>query len=73
MMAAPLMAGNDLGHVAETTAILTNREVIAIDQDPLGKQGRARAGPREVWTKPLADGGGRCSSSTGAPRRPRSR
>jgi len=39
MLAAPLLAGNDLPHMTpEIKAILTNREVIAIDQDRLGKQ-----------------------------------
>ncbi len=34
------MAGNDLRHMApETQRVLTNKEVIAIDQDPLGQQG----------------------------------
>jgi alpha-galactosidase len=60
MLAAPLMAGNDLhGMSAETRDILTNREVIAIDQDALGREAtRAfeNAGV-EVWTRPLADGG----------------
>src|SRR5204862_3411993 len=37
---APLLAGNRLDQMsADTRAILTNREVLAIDQDPLGKQG----------------------------------
>ena len=60
MMAAPLMAGNDIANMDETTrSILLNREVIAVDQDPLGAQGRrvARDGDREVWVKPLAGGG----------------
>jgi alpha-galactosidase len=59
LLAAPLMAGNDLATMtAETRDILTNREVIAIDQDPLGMQGRkvSHNGPLEVWMKPLADG-----------------
>ena len=59
LFAAPLMAGNDLqGMTAEVREILTNREAIAVDQDPLGMQGRKVAddGPREVWMKPLADG-----------------
>jgi len=59
ILAAPLLAGNDLTTMApETVAILTNREVIAIDQDSLGKQGdRVTAeGPLEIWAKPLADG-----------------
>ena len=60
MMAAPLIAGNDLSTMTpDVRAILTNRDVIAIDQDPLGKQGeRAYAdGEMEVWTRPLAGGG----------------
>ncbi|HTY82726.1 MAG TPA: glycoside hydrolase family 27 protein [Silvibacterium sp.] len=59
ILAAPLLAGNDLSTMTpETTAMLTNREVIAIDQDSLGKQGdRVTAeGPLEIWAKPLADG-----------------
>ncbi|WP_426700177.1 glycoside hydrolase family 27 protein [Rhodanobacter sp. Col0626] len=60
MMAAPLIAGNDLSTMPpEVRAILTNRDVIAIDQDPLGKQGTLAYadGEMEVWTKPLAGGG----------------
>ncbi len=59
ILAAPLIAGNDLTRMsAETKSILMNKEVIAIDQDPLGKQGdRAYAtGPLDVWTKPLQGG-----------------
>ena len=59
MLAAPLLAGNDLTSMKpEVTAILTNRNVIAIDQDKLGKQGsRAYAeGEVEVWTRHLAGG-----------------
>jgi alpha-galactosidase len=42
----------------ETSAILTNKEVIAIDQDPLGKQGDrvSAVGPVEIWAKPLKGG-----------------
>ncbi|THD83241.1 MAG: glycoside hydrolase family 27 protein [Phenylobacterium sp.] len=60
LLAAPLLAGNDLSTMsAETKAILTNREVIAIDQDPAGRQGdRVKAeGALEVWARPLAGGG----------------
>ena len=60
MMAAPLMAGNDVANMDEATrAILLNKEVIAIDQDKAGIQGRrvAKDGDREIWVKPLADGG----------------
>jgi alpha-galactosidase len=60
MLAAPLMAGNDLGGMsAETREILTNREVIAIDQDPLGREAArvSDAAGVEVWVRPLADGG----------------
>jgi alpha-galactosidase len=59
ILAAPLLAGNDLASMSpETIALLTNREVIAIDQDPAGKQGdRVSAeGPLEIWGRPLADG-----------------
>lgn len=58
-MAAPLIAGNDLATMsAATRQILTNRAVIAVDQDPLGKQGYpvASAGNHWVLTKPLAGG-----------------
>jgi alpha-galactosidase len=59
ILAAPLLAGNDLPHMKpEIKAILTNRDVIAIDQDRLGEQG-ARAytdGEVEVWTRHLAGG-----------------
>jgi alpha-galactosidase len=56
ILAAPLIAGNDLSHMSQQTlSILTNREVIAVDQDPLGQQGdRAfAAGMTEIWTRPL--------------------
>ena len=59
MMAAPLIAGNDVAHMDETTrSILLNREVIAVDQDPLGVQGHRvwKDGDREVWVKPLTGG-----------------
>ncbi len=59
MLAAPLLAGNDLLHMKpEIKAILANREVIAIDQDKLGKQGgRVYAdGEVEVWTRHLTGG-----------------
>ena len=59
ILAAPLLAGNDLSQMSpDTKAILMNKDVIAIDQDPLGKQGdRVSAdGPFEVWSKPLRDG-----------------
>jgi alpha-galactosidase len=59
ILAAPLLAGNDLAAMSpETLAILTNREVIDVDQDPNGIQGGrvAEEGPLEVWMKPLTDG-----------------
>lgn len=62
MMAAPLIAGNDVRNMSDTTrAILTNEEVLAIDQDPAGNQGRriqntGGADGTEVWSKPLANG-----------------
>ncbi|MBS1850197.1 MAG: alpha-galactosidase [Acidobacteria bacterium] len=60
ILAAPLMAGNDLRDMgAATREILTNQEVIAIDQDALGKQGSRvwKNGDLEVWARPLKDGG----------------
>lgn len=59
ILAAPLIAGNNLAVMdAQTRDLLTNPEVIAIDQDPLGIQGRRimQEGPIEVWMKPLKDG-----------------
>lgn len=59
MLAAPLMAGNDLrGMSAATRATLTNRAVIAVDQDALGRQAQRvrRDGDLDIWSRPLADG-----------------
>jgi alpha-galactosidase len=59
MMAAPLILGNDITNMTpETLAIITNKEVIAIDQDPLGIQGlRLRTdGDIQYWFKPLEGG-----------------
>ena len=59
LLAAPLMSGNDLRSMTpEITEILTNKEVIAIDQDPLGMQGRRvrDEGDLEVWSRQLQDG-----------------
>jgi alpha-galactosidase len=60
LLAAPLIAGNDLTKMTpETLALLANREVIAIDQDPAGQAGDRVwvEGPYEIWARPLADGG----------------
>jgi len=59
LLAAPLMAGNDLRSMTpDIVWILTNKEVIAVDQDPLGQQGRKVRddGELEAWARPLADG-----------------
>ncbi len=59
ILAAPLMAGNDLTQMTPyTVQLLTNPDVIAVDQDPLGKQGYRvwQEGPFEIWMKPMADG-----------------
>ena len=59
LMAAPLMAGNDLEHMSEgTKAILTNKEVIAVDQDEAGIQAKRvrKENGLEVWVKQLSDG-----------------
>jgi alpha-galactosidase len=58
-MAAPLLIGTDLRAASdETMAILENEDVIAVDQDSLGKQGKliGNDGTRYVFAKPLADG-----------------
>jgi alpha-galactosidase len=58
-MAAPLIAGTDVRTMsAATKAILTNHDVIAVDQDPLGAQGRPVASSDGHWvlSKPLAGG-----------------
>jgi alpha-galactosidase len=60
IMAAPLMAGNDIRSMnPDIREILTNKEVIAVDQDALGQQGRRvwKDGDLEVWSKQLQDGG----------------
>ncbi|MDE3062699.1 MAG: glycoside hydrolase family 27 protein [Acidobacteriota bacterium] len=59
MLASPLLAGNDLPNMKpEIKAILTNRDVIAIDQDALGRQtSRVYSdGEVDVWARPLAGG-----------------
>jgi alpha-galactosidase len=59
MLSAPLLAGNDLSKMTpETKAILMNRDVIAVDQDALGHQGRRiwAEGPLEIWEKELSGG-----------------
>ena len=60
LLAAPLLAGNDIAKMSPATqSILLNKEVIAIDQDPMGIQGHRvkKNGDLEVWSKQLADGG----------------
>jgi alpha-galactosidase len=59
MLAAPLIAGNDVRSMtAPVREILLNRDVIAIDQDRAGKQGRRawKSGDREIWVRELAGG-----------------
>lgn len=59
ILAAPLLAGNDLRDMSSAThEILCNREVIAIDQDKAGHQGYriSKDGDKEVWGKPLENG-----------------
>jgi alpha-galactosidase len=58
MLASPLMAGNDVQNMsAENKAILTNKEVIALDQDTLGKQAILFRdnGDYQIWMKRLAN------------------
>lgn len=59
MMASPLVAGNDFRKMSkETLVILTNKELIAVDQDKLGIQGFKYSAEDglEVWVKPLSEG-----------------
>ncbi|HLK41496.1 MAG TPA: glycoside hydrolase family 27 protein [Polyangiaceae bacterium] len=60
MLAAPLLAGNDLRSMSsDTKATLTNQEITAVDQDALGAQATLVATPQsglQVWSKPLVGG-----------------
>jgi alpha-galactosidase len=59
LLAAPLISGNDVRSMTpEIKEILTNAEVIAVNQDKLGREGRRirKNGDLEVWGKPLSDG-----------------
>jgi len=59
ILAAPLLAGNDLRNMSPAILeILTNREVIAVNQDREGKQGKQawKSGDQEIWTRPLSGG-----------------
>ncbi len=59
LLAAPLLAGNDLSRMTpDALAILTNKDVIAVDQDALGKQGDrlSQEGMQEIWSRPLSGG-----------------
>jgi alpha-galactosidase len=59
MLAAPLMAGNDVTAMAvDVRAVLTDPDVLGLDQDPLGHQARRvrTDGNTDVWARALADG-----------------
>jgi alpha-galactosidase len=57
MLAAPLITGNDIRSMSNATrTILTNADVVAVDQDPLVAQGIPSAKDPRVLVKPLADG-----------------
>jgi alpha-galactosidase len=59
LLAAPLLAGNDLSKMTESDkSLLMNKDAIAIDQDALGKQGDRlyQSGDLDVWIKPLSGG-----------------
>jgi alpha-galactosidase len=59
ILTAPLIAGNDLDNMKpETAEILMNKEAIAVDQDPLGKQGKRvrHENDQDIFVKPLLDG-----------------
>ncbi|GAB6010970.1 glycoside hydrolase family 27 protein [Viscerimonas tarda] len=59
MLVSPLLAGNDLRKMTkETLEILTNKEVIALNQDKLFRQAQKTVSEDDIdiWEKPLADG-----------------
>ncbi len=59
ILAAPLIAGNDVRAMSDDIIeILTNREAIAVNQDPLGQQGNRfyQDEEKEIWVRPLVDG-----------------
>ncbi|MBV9297126.1 MAG: glycoside hydrolase family 27 protein, partial [Acidobacteriaceae bacterium] len=60
LLAAPLLAGNDLARMSKSTLdILTNKEIIAIDQDAAAhpvKRNVIEEGKTEIWTRELEDG-----------------
>jgi alpha-galactosidase len=60
LLAAPLLAGNDLAHMSKDTLdVLTNKDIIAIDQDPAArpvKRTVIQDGKTEIWTRDLEDG-----------------
>ena len=58
MLAAPMISGNDVRNMTkQTQAVLTNKDVIAIDQDALGIQGFRALNENglDVWVKPLSN------------------
>jgi alpha-galactosidase len=60
LLAAPLLSGNDIRSMsADTKEILLNKEVIAIDQDALGREGHrvSKNGDLEIWSRLLKNGG----------------
>lgn len=59
LLAAPLLLGNDLARLDDfTLGLLTNDEVLEVNQDPLGRQASLlrRSDGREIWVKDLEDG-----------------
>jgi hypothetical protein len=57
ILAAPLITGNDIRSMSTTTkAILTNPDIIAVNQDPLGNQGQriSATNSLEVWSKVMS-------------------
>ena len=57
MLAAPLIAGNDIRSMTpQTRAMLTNADIVAIDQDQRVVQATALPGDNRIWVKPLSDG-----------------
>lgn len=59
LLCSPLLLGNDISDMSDfTRSLLTNSEVIAVNQDRLGEQAEriVKDGKKEIWSKPLSDG-----------------
>jgi alpha-galactosidase len=57
LLAAPLLIGCDMTQIDDfTLSLLTNDEVLEVNQDPRGRQGIVKKGDLEIWSKEMSDG-----------------